>query len=106
MGGLVVKEVAPARPDLVRRLVLVGAGPRGGEGIGALPAWVAELFTRKYERQEDMWLPIPFAPTQTSQTAGRAYIERIVARADRDAPVFAQSIAAQEAASRRTAPSS
>jgi pimeloyl-ACP methyl ester carboxylesterase len=98
MGGLVAQEVALARPELVRRLVLVGTGPRGGEGIGALPAWVAELFTRKYERQEDMWLPILFAPTQTSQAAGRAYVERIVARADRDAPVSDQSIAAQRAA--------
>jgi pimeloyl-ACP methyl ester carboxylesterase len=41
MGGLVAQEVVLARPDLVRRLVLVGTGPRGGEGIGALPAWVA-----------------------------------------------------------------
>jgi pimeloyl-ACP methyl ester carboxylesterase len=98
MGGLVAQEVALARPELVRRLVLVGTGPRGGEGIGASPAWVAELFTRKYERQEDMWLPILFAPTQTSQAAGRAYVERIVARADRDAPVSDQSIAAQRAA--------
>jgi pimeloyl-ACP methyl ester carboxylesterase len=79
----------------VRRLVLVGTGPRGGEGIGALPAWVAELFTRKYEQQEDMWLPILFAPTQSSQAAGRAYVERILTRADRDTPVSGQSIAAQ-----------
>jgi pimeloyl-ACP methyl ester carboxylesterase len=98
MGGLVAQEVALARPDLVRRLVLVGTGPRGGEGIGELPAWVAELFTRKYERQEDMWLPILFAPTAASQAAGRAYVERIVARADRDTPVSGQSIAAQSAA--------
>jgi pimeloyl-ACP methyl ester carboxylesterase len=98
MGGLVAQEVALARPDLVRRLVLVGTGPRGGEGIGNLPAWVAELFTRKYERQEDMWLPILFTPTETSQAAGRAYVERIVARADRDTPVSGQSIAAQTAA--------
>ena len=87
MGGLVAQEVALARPDLVRRLMLAGTGPRGGEGIGARPAWVAELLTRKYERQEDMWLPILFAPTRTSQAAGRAYIERITARADRDTPV-------------------
>jgi pimeloyl-ACP methyl ester carboxylesterase len=45
MGGLVAQEVALARPELVRRLVLAGTGPRGGEGVGALPAWVAELFT-------------------------------------------------------------
>jgi pimeloyl-ACP methyl ester carboxylesterase len=98
MGGLVAQEVALARPDLVRRLVLVGTGPRGGEGIGARPAWVAELFTRKYERQEDMWLPILFAPTQTSQAAGRAFIDRITARANRDVPVSDQSVAAQRAA--------
>src|SRR5271155_1464373 len=98
MGGLVAQEVVLARPDLVRRLVLVGTGPRSGEGIGARPAWVAELFTRKYERQEDMWLPILFAPTQTSQAAGRAYIKRITARADRDISVSDQSVAAQRAA--------
>ena len=98
MGGLVAQEVTLARPDLVRRLILVGTGPRGGEGIGASPAWVAELFTRKYEQQEDMWLPILFAPTQTSQAAGRAYIQRILTRADRDTPVSDQSIAAQRAA--------
>jgi pimeloyl-ACP methyl ester carboxylesterase len=98
MGGLVAQEVTLGRPELVRRLVLVGTGPRGGEGIGALPAWVAELFTRKYPRQEDMWLPILFAPTLTSQAAGRAHIERIIARTDRDTPVSDQSIAAQRAA--------
>jgi pimeloyl-ACP methyl ester carboxylesterase len=98
MGGLIAQEVTLARPGLVRRLVLVGTGPRGGEGLGALPAWVAELFTRKYEQQEDMWLPILFAPTQTSQAAGRAYIERILTRADRDTPVSDQSITAQRAA--------
>jgi pimeloyl-ACP methyl ester carboxylesterase len=98
MGGLIAQEVTLARPELVRRLLLVGTGPRGGEGIGTLPAWVAELFTRKYEQQEDMWLPILFSPTQTSQAAGRAYVKRILARADRDAPVSDQSIAAQGAA--------
>jgi pimeloyl-ACP methyl ester carboxylesterase len=98
MGGLVAQEVGLARPELARKLVLVGTGPRGGVDIGNSPAWVAELFTRKYERQEDMWLPILFAPSDTSQAAGRAYVERIVARKDRDAGVSEQSIMAQLAA--------
>jgi len=76
MGGLVAQEVTLARPELVRRLVLAGTGPRGGEGVGALPAWVAELFTRKYQRQEDMWLPILFAPTETSQAARPAKLPK------------------------------
>jgi hypothetical protein len=71
----------------VRRLVLVGTGPRGGERIGQLRPETAALFTKTYERQEDMWLPILFSPTDTSQKAGRAYVDRIVARADRDSPV-------------------
>jgi hypothetical protein len=38
---------------------------------------------------ESRWLPILFSPTETSQAAGRAYIERLLARADRDTPVSA-----------------
>jgi pimeloyl-ACP methyl ester carboxylesterase len=98
MGGLVAQEVALARPELARKLILVGTGPRGGVDIGNTPAWVAELFTRKYERQEDMWLPILFGTSEKAQAAGRAYVERIVARKDRDAPFSDQSVMAQRAA--------
>ena len=98
MGAMVAQEVTLARPELVNRLILVCGGPRGGENIGELPGWVSELFTRKYEQQEDMWLPILFAPTDTSQAAGRAYVKRITARADRDVWPSEQSIQAQGAA--------
>lgn len=98
MGGLVAQELALQRPALVRRLVLVGTAPRGGERLGELAPEVAELFTVKLPRQEDMWLPILFSPSEAGQAAGRAYVERIVARKDRDAPVTAQSVAAQTAA--------
>jgi pimeloyl-ACP methyl ester carboxylesterase len=95
MGGLVGQQLATDRPDLVRRLVLVGTGPRGGEEIGNRPAWVNELFAQKPPRYEDMWLPILFAPSETSQAAGRDFIERILQRPDRDAPVSQQSVLAQ-----------
>lgn len=104
MGGLVAQQVVLDRPDLVRRLVLVGTGPRGGERIGQLPPETAALFTRTYERQEEMWLPILFSPTDTSQKAGRAYVDRIVVRADRDSPVSEQSVIAQRKAIGATAP--
>ena len=51
MGGLVAQQVALARPALGRRLALVGTGPRSGVDVGNTPAWVSELFTRKYGRQ-------------------------------------------------------
>jgi pimeloyl-ACP methyl ester carboxylesterase len=98
MGGLVAQQVALDRPDLVRRLVLVGTGPRGGQGVGDLPPEVAALFTKTYDKQEEMWLPILFAPSATSQAAGRVFLDRIMARPDRDAAVSAQSVQAQRAA--------
>ncbi|HEV3356357.1 MAG TPA: alpha/beta hydrolase [Pseudonocardiaceae bacterium] len=98
MGGLVAQQVALDRPALVRRLVLVGTGPRGGEGIGAAPPETRALFFTTYEHQEEMWLPILFSPTETSQAAGRAFLSRIMSRKDRDAGVATETVAAQTAA--------
>jgi pimeloyl-ACP methyl ester carboxylesterase len=98
MGGFVAQQVAFDRPSLVRRVVLVGTGPRGADGVGALPPEVEALFTKKYERQEDMWLPIMFAPSPSSQAAGRAFVNRITEREDRDAPVTAMAVQAESAA--------
>lgn len=98
MGGLVAQQLVLDRPGLVRKLVLVGTGPRGGEEIGARPEWVGELFTRTYPRQEDMWVPILFGPSEDARRRGREYVDRIVARADRDLPPSRQSILAQRTA--------
>jgi len=37
MGGFVAQQIAVDRPELVRKLILVGTGPRGGEGMGGSP---------------------------------------------------------------------
>jgi pimeloyl-ACP methyl ester carboxylesterase len=96
MGGEVAQQIALDRPDLVRRLVLVGTGPRGGEPQGP---GVAQLFTKRDEAGLDMWLPIMFSPSKESQAAGRAFISRISVRAqDRDVLVSQQTIAAHRAA--------
>ncbi len=98
MGGLVGQQIATDRPELVRKLILVGTGPRGGEGIGAMPAETEALFFTTYEHQEDMWLPILFSPSKESQAAGREFLNRIMARTDRDAPVAVTSVQAQASA--------
>jgi pimeloyl-ACP methyl ester carboxylesterase len=98
MGGLVAQQVAFDRPELVRRLVLVGTGPRGGEGIGETPPETRALFFKTYAHQEEMWLPILFAPSETSQAAGRAFLARIMARKDRDDGVSGETVQAQTAA--------
>jgi pimeloyl-ACP methyl ester carboxylesterase len=100
MGGEVAQMVATQRSDLVRRLILVGTGPRGGEGMATPKPSTAELFAKQYERQDEMWLPIMFAPSETSQAAGRAYLERIRRRPDRDTPVSAEAAVAHSTAAR------
>jgi pimeloyl-ACP methyl ester carboxylesterase len=99
MGGFVAQQVAVERPELVRRLLLVGTGPRGGDGMGKLDPDVAPLFGKVYEPQDLMWLPIFFSPSDASQAAGRSFLERIRGRAeDRDIPVSQATIAAHLAA--------
>src|ERR1700732_987454 len=36
LGGFIAQALAVADPNLVRRLILVGTGPRGGEGMATL----------------------------------------------------------------------
>ena len=99
MGGHVAQQIAVDRPELVRRLVLVGTGPRGGDGMDQLAPDVVPLFQTAYEPQDLMWLPIFFSPSEASQAAGQRFLERIRARTeDRDAPVSEATVAAHLAA--------
>jgi pimeloyl-ACP methyl ester carboxylesterase len=99
MGGFVAQQIALDRPELVRRIVLVGTGPRGGEDMAQIDPEVAPLFGTVYDPQDLMWLPIFFSPSSKSQTAGRQFLERIRARTeDRDAPVSEETVTAHLAA--------
>jgi pimeloyl-ACP methyl ester carboxylesterase len=99
MGGHVAQQIAVDRPELVRRLVLVGTGPRGGDGMDRLAPDLAPLFGMAYEPQDLMWLPIFFSPSEASQAAGRRFLERLRARTqDRDVPVAEATVAAHRAA--------
>ena len=99
MGGYVAQQIVVDRPELVRRLVLVGTGPRGGDGMDELAPDVVPLFQTVHEPQDLMWLPIFFSPSEASQIAGRHFLERIRARTDdRDAPVSETTVAAHLAA--------
>ncbi|HEY0688138.1 MAG TPA: hypothetical protein VGD71_03785 [Kribbella sp.] len=51
MGGFVAQQIAVDRPDLVRRLILVGTGPRGGDGMAQLAPDVAPLFGKVMTRR-------------------------------------------------------
>src|SRR6202140_4498817 len=76
LGGLVAQALTLAEPGLVRRLVLVGTGPRGGEGMATLTPEARGAFGATYAHPDDVWLGVFFTPTEKSQAAGRAFLKR------------------------------
>jgi pimeloyl-ACP methyl ester carboxylesterase len=56
IGGFIAQEIALQAPDLVRRLVLVGTGPRGGEGMATLAPEAREIFGATYDDPDHLWL--------------------------------------------------
>src|SRR3984957_14903854 len=49
IGGLVAQEIALQAPDLVRRLVLVGTGPRSGDSMDTGTPEGNQIFGATYE---------------------------------------------------------
>src|SRR6185369_13406225 len=99
IGGMVTQEIAVQAPDLVRRLILVGTGMRGGVGIAPMTDAAAAIFGATYDPPENLWLAVHFAPSATSQAAGRAFLKRKHLRqVGRDPEVSPQVAPAQIAA--------
>jgi pimeloyl-ACP methyl ester carboxylesterase len=71
IGGLVAQEITLQAPDLVRRLVLVGTGPRSGESMDTGTPEGNAIFGATYADPDDLWLRVQFSPSATSQAAGR-----------------------------------
>src|ERR1700728_4280896 len=99
IGGLVAQEIALQAPDLVRRLVLVGTGPRSGESMDTGTPEGSQIFGATYEHPDDLWLRVHFTPSEASQAAGRKFLKRFRLRTkDRDPEVTEQAALAQRAA--------
>ncbi|TDN61989.1 alpha/beta hydrolase [Paraburkholderia sp. BL10I2N1] len=93
MGGLIAQELAIAKPQLVRRVILVGTGPRSGEGMATLTPEAQEIFGASYAHPDDLWLRVHFAPSEASQAAGRGFVERFRLRAENRDPEADDTVA-------------
>src|SRR6202163_3659108 len=76
IGGMVVQEITLQAPDLVRRLIVDGTGPRGGQGMELLTQAAGRLFGATYDPPENVWLAGKFSPSAAGQAAGREFLKR------------------------------
>jgi pimeloyl-ACP methyl ester carboxylesterase len=104
LGGMIAQLIAARRPELVRRMILAGTGPEGGEGIREMGGVVAR---GQRASPAEPRLALFFEPTESSQAAGRAFIKRQARRTeDRDPDTSPAAVRAQLAAITRWGESS
>src|SRR5713101_646582 len=93
IGGFVAQEITLQSPELVRRLVLVGTGPRGGEGMATLTPEAQEIFGTMYDEPDHLWLRVHFTRSEKSQAAGREFLKRFRLRAENRDPEVNEKVA-------------
>src|SRR6202795_1426176 len=76
IGGMVAQEIVLQAPDLVRRLIVDGTGPRGGQGMELLTKAAGRLFGAPPDPPENVWLTVKFSPSAAGQAAGREFLKR------------------------------
>src|SRR5579862_3412220 len=80
LGGMIAQQLTLDDPQLVQRLILLGTGPRGGEGMT-----FTELSAEEQADPIAFLLGAFFSPSDASQAAGREYVKRLDSRKeDRD----------------------
>ncbi|MBV7461768.1 MULTISPECIES: alpha/beta fold hydrolase [unclassified Acidovorax] len=96
MGGMIAQEIALKEPDLVRKMILAGTGPAGGEGISSV-AGVANLdLLRGLFTGQDPKQFLFFTRTPGGIEAGKAFLKRLSERTDnRDKDITVSAYVAQ-----------
>jgi pimeloyl-ACP methyl ester carboxylesterase len=80
IGGMVAQQVVLDAPELVRRILLAGTGPSGGEGMQHFSRQVMDIVNRPNSTEQERTLDLFFSRSPTSYAAGEAWLKRIAAR--------------------------
>jgi pimeloyl-ACP methyl ester carboxylesterase len=96
MGGMIAQVIAQDQPELVRRLILAGTGPAGGEGIDKVTR-ISNLDTiRGLLTFTDPKQFLFFTRTPAGRRAGKEFLARLKERTqNRDKAISLRSYAAQ-----------
>jgi pimeloyl-ACP methyl ester carboxylesterase len=96
MGGMIAQVIAQQQPELVRKMILAGTGPAGGEGIDKVTR-ISYLDTaRGLITRQDPKQFLFFTRTPNGRAAGKEFLARLKERAnDRDKAISVRSFRAQ-----------
>jgi pimeloyl-ACP methyl ester carboxylesterase len=99
LGGMVAQVMVLKRPALLRRIILTGTGPAGGVGVAMDRPELLKIFVDQQMPMSEKLLKLFFETTETSQSAGRQFVQRLARRTeDNDTPTTAEAAGAQLAA--------
>jgi pimeloyl-ACP methyl ester carboxylesterase len=96
LGGMIAQDLALKHPDLVRKLVLTGTGPRGGKDIDKVVGTTYWDILRATLTRSDPKEFLFFNRNTTGKPAAKAFIKRLQERtADRDKPISTRAFQTQ-----------
>jgi pimeloyl-ACP methyl ester carboxylesterase len=96
LGGFIAQVIAQEEPDLVRKIVIAGSGPAGGEGISNMGAVLQDAVAKAGASGKHPKHFLFFTQTSEGQKAANAFLARLNERtADRDASISNETIGAQ-----------
>jgi pimeloyl-ACP methyl ester carboxylesterase len=96
LGGFITQVIAQDEPQLVRRIVLAGTGPAGGEGIDKVTSVTIKDMSRAALTFSDPKRYLFFTRTANGKQAARDFLARLKERtAGRDAAISPLTFRAQ-----------
>jgi pimeloyl-ACP methyl ester carboxylesterase len=96
MGGFIAQVIAQKEPQLVRKIILAGTGPAGGEGIDKVTSLTIRDTIKAVLTFKDPKQYLFFTTTANGRLAARKFLKRLKERTDhRDQPISLISFRAQ-----------
>jgi pimeloyl-ACP methyl ester carboxylesterase len=94
LGGMVAQQAALERPSLVRKMLLVGTAPEGGEDIMHLEKpELSKILGDPSLSGYQVLVKLFFTSSESSQAAGQAFASRLSARTEDREPLSGPKVA-------------
>jgi pimeloyl-ACP methyl ester carboxylesterase len=102
LGGMVAQQIALDRPSLIRKMLLIGTAPEGGEDIMHLEKpELRQVLEDPTLQGLQVLVKLFFTGSESSQAAGQAFAARLAARTGEWEPISGPKVAQAQLAAFR-----